>query len=67
MNTDLLYVAVFEWVAYDLQQSLRMYLRESLLSSFRLVPECRTHPEDQIRTYVIGLIVKYVYRSHMPL
>ncbi len=43
MNIDLLYIAVLTGcVAYDLQQSLRMYLRESLLSNFRMVHECHT-------------------------
>ncbi len=32
-----------------------MYLVERFLSSYRLVPECQIHPEDQIRTCVIGL------------
>ncbi len=32
-----------------------MYVVESLLSNYILVPECHTHPEDQIRTCVFGL------------
>ena len=39
-------------MAYNLQLGLRMYVVGSLLSNYRLVPECHIHPEDQIRSYV---------------
>ncbi len=37
-----------------------MYLRESLLSNFRMVHECHTHSEDQIRTYVCYVCYMYL-------
>ncbi len=42
-------------MAYNLQQSSRMCVVESLLSNYRLVPECHTHPEDQIRVELVSL------------
>ena len=47
-------IGVFGWMANKLQQSLKMHAVEVILSSYKLVPECQPHPEDQMRTCVIG-------------
>ena len=47
-------------MANQSQQSLKMYVLEGLLSSFKLVTECQTHPEDQISTCVP--VIGYVGR-----
>ena len=36
------------------QQVSKVCVAEGLLSSFKLVPECHTHPENQIRSSMIG-------------
>ena len=40
----------------ELQQVSKVCVVEGLLSSFKLVPECHTHPENQIRSSMIGFI-----------
>ncbi len=53
-------------MAYNSLQSLRMYVVESLLSNYRLVPECHTYPEDQMRTCVIGLTACRILTECVP-
>ena len=45
-------------MANILQQCLKTYMVEVLPSNFNLVPECQTHPEDQIRTCVDCFFLK---------
>ena len=40
----------------ELQQVSKVCVVEGLLSNFKLVPECHTHPENQIRSSMIGFI-----------
>ncbi len=49
-------IAVFKWVAYNFAVELETVLERKSPEQFQLVPECHTHPEDQIRTCLIGLI-----------
>ena len=49
MGTDLV-TSVFGRKADTLLQSLKTLVVEGLLGSYRWVPKCHTHPEDQIRT-----------------
>ena len=54
-------VSVNEWVPTshvigELQQVSKVCKGEGLLSSFKLVPGCHTHPENQIRSSMIGFI-----------
>ena len=48
MGTDL--------VIGESQQVSKVCVVEGLLSRFKLIPECHTHPENQIRSSVIGFI-----------
>ncbi len=49
-------LTIFKWVAYNFAAELETVLERKSSEQFQLVPECHTHPEDQIRTCVIGLI-----------
>ena len=48
MGTDL--------VIGESKQVSKVCVAEGLLSSFKLVPECHTHPENQIRASMIGFV-----------
>ena len=50
MGTDL--------VIGEIQQVSKVCVVEGLLSSFKLVPEGHTHPENQIRSSMIGFGMK---------
>ena len=44
----------YRLVIDESQQVSKVCVVEGLLSSFKLVPECHTHPENQIRSSMIG-------------
>ncbi len=51
-------VGVFEWMAQNSQQSLQIDVVQGLLNRYYLIPECQTHPEDQIRTCIMVLLIE---------
>ena len=56
MGTDLV-IGVFGRKANKFPQSLKISVEECLLGSYRWVPGCHTHPEDQIRTCVCNRFI----------